>query len=300
MADHFDNVVFAGGGSRCFWQLGFWDGAVHAGLRLDTTVRYAASTSAGCAICTAAMLDRGPEALDLFMEMTDRNPANVHWQNLRARNGSPLLPHMAMYREALTRFLQPADLAALADRQLEFLMAIPPVYLPGGFGPLLAFPLYGLEKHLTGAVHPSWTRRLGFQPLVKGNRDVTSVDELIEIILAASCVPPVLPSPGYRGRRVLDGGLIDNVPVDLTQDKTGKTLVLLSKRYRDALPQVPGRVYVQPGRPIAIDKFDYASPEKLLQTYRQGEQDGQDFVSGLAHQRQTQAKSEEGRQAAAP
>lgn len=278
MPEQFDNVVFAGGGSRCFWQLGFWDGAVRAGLRLDRSVRYAASTSAGCAICTAALLDRGPEALDLFMEMTDRNPANVHWQNLRARNGAALLPHMAMYREALTRFLQPSDLAALADRQLEFLMAIPPVYLPGGLGPLLAFPLYGLEKHLTGAVHPRWTRSLGFQPLVRGNRDVASVEELIEIILAASCVPPVLPSPGYRGRRVLDGGLIDNVPVDLTRGKTGKTLVLLSKRYRDELPQVPDRVYVQPARPIAIDKFDYASPDKLLQAYRQGEEDAQAFV----------------------
>ena len=60
--------------------------------------------------------------------------------------------------------------------------------------------------------------------------------------------------------------------------KTGKTLVLLSKRYRDELPQVPDRVYVQPARPIAIDKFDYASPDKLLQAYRQGEEDAQAFV----------------------
>ena len=234
--------MFAGGGSRCFWQLGFWDGAVGAGLPLRNTVRYAASTSAGCAICVAALLGRGPEALELFMEMTGKNPANVHWRNLARGSGAPLLPHMSMYREALTRFLDARDLEALSTRQLEFLMSIPPRFLPGGLGPLAAFPVYGLEKYHTGAVHPRWTLRLGFQPLVKGNRDVLAVHELIEIILAASCVPPVLPSPGFQGRRVLDGGLIDNVPVGLTDGREGNTLVLLSKRYRGPLPDTPQRV----------------------------------------------------------
>ena len=44
---HFQNAIFAGGGSRCLWQVGFWDGANEAGLGLDTSVNYAASTSAG-------------------------------------------------------------------------------------------------------------------------------------------------------------------------------------------------------------------------------------------------------------
>ena len=92
------------------WQLGFWDGANQAGAGLVETVDYAASTSAGCAMATAAMLDRGREALDLFKEMTARNPANIHWQNLRPGSGKPLLPHIGMYREALEQFLVPEDL----------------------------------------------------------------------------------------------------------------------------------------------------------------------------------------------
>ena len=43
----FQNVIFAGGGSRCVWQLGFWTGANDAGLGLDKQVTYVASTSAG-------------------------------------------------------------------------------------------------------------------------------------------------------------------------------------------------------------------------------------------------------------
>ena len=70
----FRNAIFAGGGSRCFWQLGFWEGAKDAGLGLQTSVKFIGSTSAGCAMATAAVLDRAHDALSLFQEFTTRNP----------------------------------------------------------------------------------------------------------------------------------------------------------------------------------------------------------------------------------
>lgn len=268
------SAVFAGGGSRCLWQVGFWEGANEAGLGLDDTVDFAASTSAGCAMATACLLGRGREALALFKDMTAENPANIHWGNLRPGSGKPLLPHIRMYREALERFLRPSDLEALANKQLAFLMARFPPALPSGPGAMLAFLIYGLEKRLTGKLHPTWTGRLGFQPVVRGNRDAGDIAGLIDIILASSCVPPVLPGPGYDGMRVLDGGVIDNVPAHLADGREGKTLVLLSKRYRAPLPAHGTRIYVQPSRPIRIDKFDYANPEGLQEAYDLGVADG--------------------------
>lgn len=274
----FRNVIFAGGGSRCLWQLGFWDGANAAGLGLATTVDYAASTSAGCAMLTAALLGRGEEALELFMRMTADNPRNIHWWNLKPGSQNPLLPHLAMYREALQRFLVPADLERLADKRIEFLMACFPHWLPSGVGALAAFAVYGLEKHLTGSLHPEWTRRMGFKPLVQGNQHAGSIDDLIAMILAASCVPPVLPGEPYKGHRVLDGGIIDNVPAHLADGREGRTLVLLSKRYGSRLPTPASRVYVQPSEPIRIDKFDYANPAGLRQAYDLGVRDGSRFA----------------------
>lgn len=279
MTLEFKNVIFAGGGSRCLWQVGFWDGANRAGLGLYESVDYAASTSAGCAMATACLLGRGVEALELFREMTARNPANIHWQNLRPGSGKPLLPHIEMYRDALERFLVPADLDALAHKRLEFLMARFPRYMPSGPGAMLAFLVYGLEKHLTGVLHPTWTRRLGFEPIVRGNRDADDIPDFIDIILSASCVPPVLPGAGYKGLRVLDGGVIDNVPAHLADGREGRTLVLLSKRYKRPLPAPGARVYVQPGRPIGIDKFDYANPAGLTETYELGVADGERFAT---------------------
>ena len=274
----FRNVIFAGGGSRCLWQLGFWDGANQAGAGLSETVDYAASTSAGCAMATAAMLDRGREALELFKDMTAQNPANIHWRNLRPGSGKPLLPHIAMYREALEQFLVPEDLELLAGKRLEFLMARFPRYLPSGLGAVIAFAIYGLEKHITGVLHPTWTRRMGFTPVVQGNHDARVVADLIDIVLASSCVPPVLPGDGYQGQRVLDGGIIDNVPAHLADGREGLTMVLLSKQYRRPLPAPGRRVYIQPSATIRIDKFDYANPDGLQETYNLGLRDGVRFA----------------------
>lgn len=273
------NVIFAGGGSRCLWQVGFWDGANSAGLDLTNSVDYAASTSAGCAMALAVMLDRGPQALELFKRLTAENPANIHWANLKPGSGRPLLPHMQMYRRALEEFLRPEDLDVLSNKRVEFLMAGFPRLMPSSLGALFAFSIYGLEKHLTGALHPSWTRKLGFSQLVASNKDAENIAELVDSVLASSCVPPVLPSEPFKGQRVLDGGIIDNVPAHLADGREGLTLVLLSKRYNSSLPVSEVRTYVQPSEAITIDKFDYANPEGLQQTYDLGFEDGTAFAS---------------------
>lgn len=272
------NVIFAGGGSRCLWQVGFWDGANRGGLSLSRSVDYAASTSAGCAMALAVMLDRGPQALQLFKRLTAENPANIHWANLKPGSGKPLLPHMEMYRRALEEFLRPEDLEALADKRVEFMMARFPRLLPSSLGALVAFSIYGLEKHLTGSLHPSWTRKLGFTQMVASNKDAKDISELVDAVLASSCVPPVLPSEPFKSQRVLDGGIIDNVPAHLADGREGLTLVLLSKRYKSELPASEIRTYVQPSEAITIDKFDYANPEGLQQTYDLGYKDGMAFA----------------------
>lgn len=160
-----------------------------------------------------------------------------------------------MYREALEMFLEPVDLDKLANKRLEFLMARFPRFLPSGIGTLIAFSIYGLEKHLTGKLHPNWTRKLGFTPIVQGNHDVDEVGGLVDIILASSCVPPVLPGDGYKGQRVLDGGIIDNVPAHLADGREGRTLILLSKMYTQLLPPSAQRAKNWGQTPISDPNF---------------------------------------------
>ena len=277
----FRNAVFSGGGSRCFWQIGFWDGANKAGLGLDQSIDYAASSSAGCALATVAMLNRGAEALHLFKQLVDENPRNIHWHNLKPGVDQPVLPHMNMYRTVLEQFLSEQDLCFLSDKKLEFLIARYPRRLQGGLGTTAAFTLYSLEKYLTGAVHPSWPQKIGFTPLVATNQQAHDLQDFISMILASSCIPPVLSGDGFRGELVLDGGVIDSTPAYLADQRDGQTLVLLSKRFKKPLPVVANRVYVQPSKAITIDKLDYANPDGLQDTYDLGFFDGQQFAQSI-------------------
>ena len=130
-----------------------------------------------------------------------------------------------------------------------------------------------------GGLHPNWTRKLGFQAVVSGNLEAANLEDFTEAILSSSCVPPVLPGGTHEGARVLDGGLIDNVPAFLASEREGRTLVLLSKRYARELPSSEPIVYVQPSKPIRMDKFDYTNPLGLQEVYNLGLKDGVQFAN---------------------
>ncbi len=275
----FRNAIFAGGGSRCFWQLGFWKGAADAGLELRESVRFVGSTSAGCAIATAALLGRPFDALDIFKDLTHRNPRNVHWGNLSPFRRAPLLPHARMYREALDVFLDADDVRTLQRHSLHFLMSGFPRWARGSAGTLMGMSIYALEQTLYNPIHSRWPMRAGFRPIVGRAEDCRDKAALIDMVLAASCVPPVLPGGRHGREEVLDGGFIDNVPTLLAKDQPGDTLVLLSQRYETPLPTRPHTAYAQPSRRIRIDKFDYANPEGLQETFELGAEDGARFAS---------------------
>ena len=72
-------VVFAGGGNRCFWQCGFWQVA-HKALGLQP--EEVTSVSAGSALSCAILGGRLEEALELTQAAMGRNPRNRYWNNL--------------------------------------------------------------------------------------------------------------------------------------------------------------------------------------------------------------------------
>jgi predicted acylesterase/phospholipase RssA len=275
----FRNAIFAGGGSRCFWQLGFWEGAKATGLDLQSSVKFTGSTSAGCAMASAAILDRSHDALALFKDFTSKNPKNVHWSNINPFRRGALLPHGRMYRDAMSEFIGPNDLAALKKTSVHFLMSDYPRWLSGAIGIAAALCLYGVEKTVRrDPIHPKWPARAGFKPLIGRAADCNTPKDFVDMVLAASCVPPVLPDGRFGDRKVLDGGLIENIPVRLADDQPGETLVLLSRKYERQLPVTKGVTWVQPSKPIKIDKFDYANPDGLQETFELGLHDGRGFA----------------------
>jgi predicted acylesterase/phospholipase RssA len=109
-------------------------------------------------------------------------------------------------------------------------------------------------------------------------RTCESAEELTDLILASSATPPFTPVGRFRGQRLLDGGMIDNVPAFVADALPGvrRNLVLMTRPYHPSVVGVRGkRLYIAPTRETPISRWDYTSPELLDDTIRMGEREAE-------------------------
>lgn len=268
----FYSVIFAGGGNRCVWQAGFWDVAAPA---LGLKPKVVASVSAGACIAAMALTGRTSESMTYMKAKTGANPKNFYLENLF--NGKPVFPHLGIYRQALLDILDDGALEQLKQGpDLRVLLARPPAWVRPMMGVFLGFLSYTLEKHLFHPLHPQWALKAGFKAEVVSVSACRDSQELADLILASSCTPPMVPAMYRNGRPVLDGGLIDNVPVAALEPHEFPALVLLTRRYPPHLLQGQSdRVYLQPSRPVPAGKWDYTNPQALQETFDLGRRDAE-------------------------
>ncbi len=278
MADSsvFDAVVFAGGGCRCIWQVGFFQTVA---ARMELRPRQVAAVSAGSAMACMLFADRVQEGLAYFVEQVRRNERNVYPENLW--RGSPVFPHEGIYRDTILHTLDDAALERLrAGPDIRVLLARLPAWIGPGVGVGLGFLAYNVEKLLAPSVHPELAWRLGFASEVVSLSDCETPEDVADLVLHSSCTPPFTPVYERAGAPVLDGGVVDNVPVSALSGEDGRTLVLLTRRYdQTLLPRVAGRTYVQPSQSIPVEKWDYASPDLVCAALELGRRDGEAFLA---------------------
>lgn len=285
MTTAFEQVVFAGGGNRCWWQAGFWDVVAPA---IDLRPRVIAGVSAGAATACMLYANNSRWTMDYYHDALKHNRRNAYWGNLFRRANDPanphaarVFPHAAIYRKALTDILGGARFDKLkADApEIRILFA----RLPRGLGPHAALAVgivaYNLEKYWRRSLHPTFGQRLGFAPEVARLQDCDDIDDLVSLITASSCTPPFTPIEHRGGRPTLDGGMVDNVPVSAVEVGP-TTLVLLTRRYpgRAEIFSHQGRLYVQPSQKVAVSAWDYTDPPAMQATYDQGRRDGERFA----------------------
>jgi predicted acylesterase/phospholipase RssA len=269
----FESVVFAGGGSRCFWHAGFWR-EVQGPLALAP--RQIAAVSAAGAIACALNAGIGEEALRLFQAATRANPRNWYPRNILGKD--PVFPHARMYRKAVLDLFDPGTLTRVhAGPDIRMLLGHMPPWLGPRTGFLAAAAAYNFDKRVRRVVHPTTPQAIGFRPEIVSVRACATPEALADLILASSCSPPMTPLLTWKGRYVLDGGVVDNVPVCALDDAPGETLVMLTRRY-PALPSIPGRTYVQPSMKIPVSAWDYTNADGLQFAYDLGRRDGEAFV----------------------
>ncbi|MEX1367856.1 MAG: patatin-like phospholipase family protein [Nannocystaceae bacterium] len=269
-------LTFAGGGNRAFYQLGLLH---HWGERLRPRIAAIAACSAGACVATLWLAGREAQTRSFWRARRQGVDRNFDWSRLL--RGRRPTPHGPIYRDTL--------LCAYAEDGLENIQATPfpvlvvttapPPLLPTAVGALLGVSAYNLEKRVRGDfVHPVLGQRLGFSAHVVDARRCRTAEELADLVIASSSTPPFTPVGRFRGRRLLDGGLVDNAPASAAEQVRGvrKNLVLLTRPYAaSCIGEQGSRLYVAPTRRVPVEVWDYTRPELIDQTIQLGERDAQ-------------------------
>ncbi|KAK43268.1 Patatin [Caballeronia jiangsuensis] len=277
----FDQVVFAGGGNRCWWQAGFWD-IIRPELNLAP--RIIAGISAGAATACMLYTNDSRWVMYYYAHALSDNTRNAYWGNLL--RGQSVFPHYRIYRQAL--------LDIFADRFHELAQGpeirIGVSHLPRWLGARSAVAAgliaYNIEKYVRKTLHPTLGQTLGFHPEFVKAQECSTVEDLADLILQSSSTPPFTPILRRNGRPVLDGGMVDNVPVAALDASPGLVLVMVTRLYpRERMFVVPHgeqkRIYIQPSRKVPISSWDYTSPSQMQHAYDLGRADGEDFLVRL-------------------
>ncbi len=268
-------LVFAGGGNRAFYQLGLLR---HLGDRLSPRLAAVATCSAGACVAAIYFTGRESEAWRFWLDRRAGVTRNLDWSKLL--RGERPAPHAEVYRDTMLHILAEGGFARIRALPFPFLVlsAAYPSLLPTALAVPLGLGSYSLDRAVLAGLHPVLPRRLGFRPAVYDARDCADAEEMTDLVLASSATPPFTPVGAYRGRRLLDGGMVDNAPAFVAEEAPAvrRTIVLLTRPYPSARVGRRGaRLYLAPSAPTPADRWDYTRPERVVETQRLGERDAE-------------------------
>lgn len=265
-------IVFSGGGLRCFWQGGFMQ-------ELEKTCNFKpdriTGVSGGALAGTAWLGGIEDRLLQVMCTRFEEQDSNV---DLFKDDDDGVTPHQTLYCEVVSEVLDDALQAKIADGpQFQILIAHPPDPLPPSMSGAAMTVAYEAELHIKNAPHFDWAEKMGLDySLVDANKAARE-RVLDDLVCAAAVIPPVFKPPHWDGRPVVDGGMADQAP--MPEPDEGETLILLTRNYK-RLPENDSRYYVHPSEETPADKIDFTDPGKLLETWALGEADAKRILRG--------------------
>lgn len=269
----FEQLVFSGGGTRCFWHGGFLSvvaPAIH--LHPERVV----GVSGGALSAAALITGRAQLLRDTMLERFEKVDSNIDLNAIP--EGDLITPHQRIYREIVAEVLDDdAARAGIADGPaFQVQIGHPPSEAAPRASTIPLFTLYEAEKRIRGTPHLRWCQRAGLRAQLVDARQAARDGRLCELICAAAVIPPVFKIAIWDGQQVIDSGMADKAP--MPQPDRGRTLILLTDQFPNT-PDHPDRLYVEPSRETPADKIDFTDPDKLRRTWDLGRRDGERFLA---------------------
>ncbi|MEQ8847170.1 patatin-like phospholipase family protein [Botrimarina sp.] len=267
----FQQLVFSGGGARCFWHGGFLEAVAGP---LDLAPQRVTGVSGGALAAACYLGGRERELLEIMGAKFQRNDSNTSLVD--DEHGDGLTPHQRIYREVVRETLDPDAEARVADGPgFQVLVAFPPWRRHPRASTVPLTLAYGLDLWLRSSPYMRFTKLAGVRSELIDAREAARRGKLVDLICNAAVIPPVFNLEGWEGTKVVDGGLACKAPQP--EPDRGRTLVLLTRRFRN-LPSHPDRVYAEVSDETHADKLDFTDRSKIEATWRQGTEDGRRFL----------------------
>ena len=275
----FDAIAFAGGGNRCYWQGGFWDAFTAIRPQNPSLV---VGVSAGAFKACFSLIGEGDRVRSIVLEACATIERELDWGRL-LKGRSPFVV-ADLYRDLIATVFGPLELAALrAAPEILIQVTHPPSWMPAMVAAYAAIGAYQVEKVVLGAAHSRAGRHVGLTAGHVSTHQLQTPEALVEALMGTAAVPPFMPVGRIDGRPALDGGLVDNPPIDriaTVEAKGGRTLVLTTRAGK-TIPATETRTVVQPSVPIVTSRFSVTDGEAIRAAYELGLKDGEAFARSL-------------------
>jgi predicted patatin/cPLA2 family phospholipase len=278
------SLAIAGGGCKAFYALGI-------GYKMRTWgIKFKAMSgvSAGAAMILGILSETEEASFEYIESLVRRNESNFEFTRLL--KGERPFPHENIYRRTIRYGL---DMEKIRRSGVKiFIQAV--AAFPkqrDRFGDIVnkakiisqtaqAFLLdesdkqKGKECNRVQKIIEKWN----LKEFVFTNKDLQDESVMEQIILNSSSIPPVVSFQNKDDMYFLDGGLINNLLLEVFPLKDKKIGI-----YYDAT-SIMGKnpivlqntLLLKPSRELNITTFDYTNPEGLKDTYELGKKDAKD------------------------
>ena len=269
----FEQLVFSGGGTRCFWHGGF---AAVVGPRIHLRPERIAAVSGGALSACAFIAERERRLFEVMGGALAERESNVStdWNEVQSDG---LTPHQRMYREIVSDTLDGEAIERISDGpSFQVLLSHPPSERLAALSTVPMMLFYEADLAIRSTPHVRASNALGAREVLVDAREAARDGKLIDLVCSAAVIPPVFNVQRWEGHTVVDGGMASKAP--FPDPDRGRTLVLLTRRFRN-IPDSDRTLYVQPSESVPADKIDFTSREKIRRTWEAGEADGHAFLA---------------------
>ena len=274
MTAPFTQVVFSGGGLRCFWHGGWMRVVDDAGQAPDPA--RVTGVSGGALSASAWLAGQEDWLFERFSRALRANDANVTLDDLDDEDGRS--PHQRVY-EAIVEDVIDAKAQSRIAEGPQFQISVSTTGDGAGstLKALAAGTIYQVEQMLAPTPRPRASSYAGVEQRLIDARRAARDGTLPDLIRMAATVPPAFRPDHWGDEPIYDGGMVDKAP--LPDPDMGRTLALLTKRFK-SLPDDPHVHWVQPSDPVLDgSKLDFTDPDLLHQAWRLGEEDGRRWLA---------------------